>query len=327
MAHEVETMAYAHKENGSQEYHHPWHINDTRDRSVPIEPGITVAEMRTKSGLDWTVERAEGFVEIADERIYTGDDYLYRSSDNKILTSVSPDWHEVGPEAFVDFFHEFCEAGTMEMNTMGSLKGGQHLFAAAKLNEGFSLLDGKDSIETYLMFSNPIQYGRSLQIGTTMVRPVCDNTVTLALKGIDNSSLHIRLDHRKEFDAEMVKDTLAISRENMETFKEAAEFLASKKFKVDDMVEYYDNLFPSKSKKDEEKLSRNAQFCVDNIDEQPGHELGEGTWWQAFNGVTYLIDHVKGRNENNRLASAQFGSGRKKKVEALNTAIEYAEAA
>ena len=63
------------------------------------------------------------------------------------------------------------------------------------------------------------------------------------------------------------------------------------------------------------------------LDTQPGAELGEGTWWQAFNPVTYMIDHLLGNSQDTRLKSAWFGGNRKKKTDALETAIEFAEAA
>ena len=60
---------------------------------------------------------------------------------------------------------------------------------------------------------------------------------------------------------------------------------------------------------------------------QPGAEMGKGSFWQAYNAVTYLTDHELGRSADSRLASAWYGLNKVKKVKALETAIEYAEAA
>jgi len=74
-------------------------------------------------------------------------------------------------------------------------------------------------------------------------------------------------------------------------------------------------------------LSRNAKFCYDALEVQPGAEYAEGSWWQAFNAVTYVTDHVQGRNSDNRLYSNWFGGNELRKRNALKKALEMAEVA
>ena len=76
-----------------------------------------------------------------------------------------------------------------------------------------------------------------------------------------------------------------------------------------------------------ETLSKNAKACHDVIETQPGAEYAEGSWWQAFNSVTYMTDHLQGREGDSRLQSAWYGRNRKVKLNALDKALEYAEAA
>ncbi len=52
-----------------------------------------------------------------------------------------------------------------------------------------------------------------------------------------------------------------------------------------------------------------------------------GTWWGAFNAVTYYYDHVAGTDQDKRLTSAWFGSAATRKRQALDLAVEFAEAA
>jgi hypothetical protein len=74
-------------------------------------------------------------------------------------------------------------------------------------------------------------------------------------------------------------------------------------------------------------LSRNARQSFDVLQSQPGAQFAEGSWWQAFNSVTYITDHVQGRNEDNRLYSSWFGGNQLRKKNALQSAIKFAEAA
>lgn len=43
--------------------------------------------------------------------------------------------------------------------------------------------------------------------------------------------------------------------------------------------------------------------------------------------MTYMTDHELGRSADTRMTSAWFGVNAKRKVDALNTALEYAESA
>ena len=111
-----------------------------------------------------------------------------------------------------------------------------------------------------------------------------------------------------------------------------AEFLSTKKFTVESLLNYYNEVFPhtySKGKevKTVEDLTKNAKAAMDVLYTQPGANFGEGTWWQALNSVTYMTDHTMGRNAETRLQSAWFGQNQSRKVKAVNKAVEYANAA
>ena len=80
-------------------------------------------------------------------------------------------------------------------------------------------------------------------------------------------------------------------------------------------------------KKGEKFVTRRAQNAYDVIKTQPGHQFGEGTWWQPFNAVTYMTDHQLGRSDDSRINSAWYGGNASAKTKALELAIEYAEAA
>ena len=74
-------------------------------------------------------------------------------------------------------------------------------------------------------------------------------------------------------------------------------------------------------------MSKSATRALEVVHTQPGAQYAEGSWWQAFNAVTYLTDHEIGKSADNRLTSAWFGPNKNLKVKALETAIEFAEAA
>jgi phage/plasmid-like protein (TIGR03299 family) len=318
MAHQVETMAYAGET--------PWH-----GLGVPVSNDLTPAQMMQKAGVDWTVQECESFVDFNGERISTGQKALVRSTDGKVLTNVGKDWNPVQNEQAFEFFSEYVFAGDMEMHTAGSLKDGQMVWALAKVKDSFDLFGG-DTVESYLLFSNPHQYGKSIDVRFTPIRVVCNNTLSLSLSM--QAERQVKVGHRVEFNPGEVKEALGIASEKLATYREMAEYLGSKRFSMDKLIEYYNTVYPRTSDKrvqdkklSVETLSRNAKECLNVLESQPGAEFAEGSWWQAYNSVTYVTDHVQGRNADNRLYSSWFGGNQTRKKNALETAIEFAEAA
>lgn len=317
MAHQVETMAYA----GEL----PWH-----GLGQEVSNDLTPVQMMEKAGVDWKVHEVESFIEFNGERRPTGQKSLVRETDGKILTNVGKDWHPCQNETAFEFFNEYVLAGDMEMHTAGSLREGQIVWALAKVKESFDIFGG-DQVDSYMLFSNPHQYGKSIDVRFTPIRVVCNNTLTLSLGS--QSSRAIKVGHRAAFDADSVKETLGIAHEKFAKYKEMAEFLGSKRFSMDSLIQYYNEVFPNTSRTNIDRtvaeladLSRNAQLCMDILETQPGSEYAEGSWWQAFNSITYVTDHLQGRNTDNRLHSQWFGQNQLRKVKAAEKAVEFAVA-
>src|SRR6056300_473074 len=266
MAHQVETMAYAGET--------PWH-----GLGVPVTNDLTPAQMMEKAGVDWTVHECESFVEFNGERISTGQKALVRSTDSKVLTNVGENWNPVQNEQAFEFFSEYVFAGDMEMHTAGSLRDGQMVWALAKVKESFDLFGG-DQVDSYLLFSNPHQYGKSIDIRFTPIRVVCNNTLSLSLDSKKDNS--VKVGHRVQFDPSQVKQALGIATDKLNTYKEMAEFLGSKRFTADSYVEYLNTVFPrTADKRVQDKvlsvdtLSRNARLAFDVVEQQPGAQFAE----------------------------------------------------
>ena len=294
----------------------PWHGLGTK-----VEGDITPDQFQKVAGLDWTVEKQDMYtvngVKIPNKQA------LVRTSDNTVLDTVGSGWNPVQNSEAFDFFQEYVLAGNMEMHTAGSLKNGQLVWALAKTNESFELFKG-DVTENYFLFTNPHQFGKAINIRMTPIRVVCNNTLTLSLSAKSDSM--ITVNHRKEFDVEEVKEQMGIAREKMEQYKSMAEFLGSKRYSPDNVVNYFNEVFGSPAKSDDKIFtSRNAKLAHENLQEQPGAEFAEGSWWQAFNSVTHMTDHLQGRSTDGRLTSAWYGRNRKVKLKALDKALEYAE--
>jgi len=314
MAHMIEfldgkaSMAYAGET--------PWHGLGTQ---VPAD--VTPDQMLKAAGLDWTVTPIPAFAEIGGKQVDIGRSALVRDIDNKVLDVITNDWIPNQNEKAFELFNDFVAAGEMEMHTAGSLRDGQLVWALAKVKESFELFNG-DTVESYLLFTNPHKYGWSIDVRFTPIRVVCNNTLTLSLN--TQSSKIVKVSHRREFDAELVKETLGVAKEKLAKYKEMAAYLGSKRYNDESIVDYFTRIFPVSGSKKE--LSKNAEIALEIMNQQPGAEFAEGSWWQAFNAVTFMTDHMIGRSADTRLASAWYGANKNLKTKALETAVEFADA-
>lgn len=291
-----------------------------------LPEGATAPEMQKAAGLDWEVKKYPLIYRRAGDNCKTESEALVRESDGKLLSVVSDGWNPVQNSEAFDFFASFCDRGEMTMETAGSLKGGKMVWALAKVKDGAFKVGKKDEMESYMLFSNPHEYGKSVEVRLTNIRVVCNNTLTWALN--KETANKIRLNHSKAFNADIVTETLGLSEVKRNEMKAKAEFLASKSYTPEQMTEYLNRLFPLGGDNVRKKeISKPAATIRDLLDTQPGAEFAPGSFWNLFNGVTYATDHVLGRNEDTRLSSAWFGVNQEKKIKALNMAVEMAEAA
>ena len=319
MAHELEMI------NGEAQMAYvgdvPWHGLGTK-----VDRELTPDQFQKVAGLDWTVEK-QPLVTATGVPI-KNKEALVRSSDNSVLDVVGTGWNPVQNSEAFEFFHDYVMAGDMEMHTAGSLKDGQMVWALAKTKESFELFKG-DQTDNYFLFTNPHQFGKSINIRMTPIRVVCNNTLTLSLS--QDTDKMVTVNHRKAFDPAMVKEQMGIAKEKMEQYKSMAAFLGGKRATGDNVIQYFNEVFGAPAKEKEDGVlpftSRNAKIAMENLTTQPGANFAEGSWWQAFNSVTYMTDHLQGREGDSRLQSAWYGRNRKVKLNALDKALEYAEAA
>jgi phage/plasmid-like protein (TIGR03299 family) len=297
----------------------PWHGLGVR---VPAD--LTPVQMLEAAGLDWEVEKVPAYAKVAGKNISVNRSALVRKSDNKILDVVSNEWNPAQNIDAFEFFNDFIAEGDMEMHTAGSLRDGQIVWALAKVKDGFSLFGG-DEVESYLHFTNFHRFGFATDVRFTPIRVVCNNTLTLSL----NTKVErmVKISHRREFNGDNVKLMLGVAAEKLAKYKEMAQFLGSKRYTKDSMIEYFNNVFPVTGAASKKEVSKSASIAMSIVDTQPGAEFARGSFWQLFNTTTYMTDHIIGRSVDSRLTSAWYGVNKGLKTKALEIAMEMSDAA
>lgn len=316
MSHELEitkagaAMAYAGEK--------PWH-----GLGVKVPYDVTPVQMLQAADCDWEVEKRQAYIfptEGSKAKIKINSAGLIRKSDGKLLDTVTMDWNPVQNREAAEFFNDFVMAGDMQMETVGSLKGGRMVWCLAKSKESFELFKG-DATDMYLLLTNFHMYGHSTDGRFTAVRVVCNNTHQMAMSSTATNIF--KYTHRRQFDPEKMKEAMGIGKAALAKYKEQAQFLGSKKAKPDDVVEYFKALYPGSATKLKD-ISKNAEIVASLLETQPGAEFATGTWWQPFNAVTYFNDHKVCKTTDQRLAQSWYGTHRTLKAKALDLALEYA---
>lgn len=366
MAHEVETMAYVNQGAGDNPWWNRDGLRGNADGTVaighPVTNDMSPEEIAVAAGIDWTVDKLPVFNQWDGNFMQVPDRYnLTRMSDGRVLDVVGKLFKCTQNLDAVRFFSDFVKAGDMTMNTCGSLRGGQRIWALAKINEGFTLVGG-DRVEGYLLLSLPHKQGEAITVKLTKVRVVCRNTEIAALNGWGSAW---RMSHVHEFDGDMqqaAKEALGLAKQKVQEDALVAGMLSETRIREQEkLIEYVAKV--SGSELLEDIIDQTEQSAMDSRDildaaisatnsatlarafrttdlnavgrkvlesilTSPGSDMpsARGTWWGALNGVTHATDHVLGKESDTRFDSAWFGPRAALKTKAAEMAVQYAKA-
>lgn len=302
MAHEVETMAFAHKV--------PWH-----GLGVPVSDDLTPYQMMVAAGLNWDVEKRPLFYShgpngdaiagrIKDRMA------LVRKTDDKVFDIVGKDWNPVQNATLLETFKKFCVEGGATMETAGALRGGEIVWALANLGNGF-VLPGGDAVKGYLLLAGSHKAGRATIGRLTPVRVVCANTFAMS-GGFDRAS-QLRVPHTMVFEPDWAAEQMGIARAGMTEFETNAKLLQSLNIGRDDALRILTPIFqPAMEAQDLIRdFDANAGRTVKEIMEAALKGAGQaeiaGTGWALLNAATYRANHSARGSNDARFASTLLG--------------------
>jgi phage/plasmid-like protein (TIGR03299 family) len=314
MAHEVETMAYAHQV--------PWHGFGNR-----VSEEATPDEICTAAGLDWDVVPEEIYIKVrgADgkprARRVPGRKALVRSSDNKIMGICGNDWHPTQNREVFAFLQDWFKSGGVSMETAISLRGGAIVVALASIKQHFTV-NSNDHVKGYLCFLVQHRVGFKHRLLNTGVRVVCANTMRIAER---EGTEHYSQDHLSAFNFLKAKECVEEAHENLAAAGKRAQTIANLKLGVADRLLFINKFFGS------------PELTIDELIVSPPKHVGEinaaiengpgadpNTGWGVLNGVTFWADHVNGLTGQSRLFRSWVGDIAKKKAQVENALVEMA---
>lgn len=328
MAHELEIMA-----NGEAAMFYagerPWHGLGT-----PVESEVTSAEAIKLAHLDWTVSLAPiAAIVNADTLVGVEGQNAVVRTDNRVVGVVGDRYHPIQNAQAFDFFDTLVGERAAMYHTAGSLKNGSKIWMLAKLPKDMFLSNG-EQIEQFLLLSNSHDGTSCLQMMFTPVRVVCQNTLTMALKG-GGTRVNIRHTASAEGKLEAARKTLKMAMGYYTKFQAEAEAMLAAKFSMDQMKSVVEQLFPVKenSKSDTRTLNQQAEV-MDLFENGKGIKEIRGSQWAAYNAIAEYADHHRSTRvcgdsseQEQKLNSMWFGSGASLKDEGLELIQQVALAA
>jgi phage/plasmid-like protein (TIGR03299 family) len=286
---------------------------------------------------------------------------IVREDTNQVFQVATDRYYPVQNEQVVDFFRQYCEAGHATMETVGGIDGGSKIWALAKLNGGSSMTIGEgDELKGYMLLATSHD-GSLRTIGkATQVRVVCWNTLSAAIG--EDSANEFKMKHSRKWTSavaaeareamgmaiEQIQEANTLARElshvqidsngRMQFVRRLLEGEGLLDQVVTDQSRVYeaancngsvldailDNHNPKQE--DKEDVGRVGKAILEAIVNSPGSDLAtaKDTLWGAVNGVTYFVDHERGRSQDTRLSGAWFGQGDQLKTAAVKVAAQMA---
>lgn len=318
MAHLVQQMAYAGET--------PWHgLGEKLPDHQPLEIWVE------KSGLSFSILEtpvrymAEMAGALGSVMTFSDHKVLFRSDTKKPLSVVSNRFQVVQPREVLEFYRDLTEIFGFELETAGVLKEGRKVWALAKTGQS-TALKGVDTVNGYLLLATACDGTLATTAQFTSIRVVCNNTLAVALA---NGSNAVKVSHRKNFDAQAVKQQLGLSISSWDTFMYRMRTLSERKVKSHEAMNFFLRVFTDPEAMlpalANERAIKTAQALYD------GHGLGaelstaKETAWGLLSSITEFVDHRRrARNQDYRLDSAWFGQGAALKQRALDEALKMA---
>lgn len=342
MAHQIETMAFVGQT--------PWHGLGNQ-----LSPHRPIEVWAQQAGMDWRIESSNVSYMAKNERgqnilmPYEEQRVLYRSDTHAPLSVVSQRYQEVQPKEILEFYRDLTEQSGFELETAGVLKGGRKFWALARTGQS-AALKGKDVSNGYILLATACDGTLATTAQFTSVRVVCNNTLSIAIRGQTSGEGVVKVPHSTKFDADKIKQQLGISIKTWDEHMYEMKQLTQRKVTQQEAAAYFDAVFnnttmsaidqeesiiqyylkaASMDKKSNSKSEPNGRAITKAMEMFNGQGRGaelnsaKDTAYGLLCSITEFVDHERrAMSRDHRLNSAWFGMGATIKQRGLEQALE-----
>lgn len=229
-------------------------------------------------------------------------------------------------EAF-GFFQKWLDAGLAKLETGGYLFGGQKIWCLGRLGFKQEEIAKDDCVERFVMLSNAHDGTKAVRVGFTDIRIVCANTLAAAHQSDQSKLIRLRHSANVVTNLEEIREVMDLANQEFVASAEKFRFLASREFNAADLYKYVRIVLNQDKEEGQSTRGKNlVEKVVKMVFEGKGQNLNsiQGTWWQAYSGISYNLTHEVCRTSENRLDSLWFGKGITDNKKAFELAMEFA---
>lgn len=277
--------------------------------------------------LDWTVCKLPLSSVVSPEaRINVpGDMFVTVREDNRnVLGVVGRGYVPVQNAQAFEFLDSLNQDGIVKYESAGSLKGGRVVWLLARLNSIFEVAEG-DIIEKYVLFSTSHDGSSGIRILPTTVRVVCQNTLTVAIRGARKGAMiTIKHDRLAPHYLDTVSKTLREVDGSIEEKMQKARLMVRKIMHDYEFERYMDLVLSFSGLNSDNALQKAKSNIRWNFTANPNQQIPgiARSVWAAYNAVSEFIDHsARYRGPESRFVSVLEGTGNSLKQRAFDAAL------
>lgn len=227
-----------------------------------------------------------------------GEFVAMRELDSKILAIVGDQARQanMSPRRALAAFDKMFGEGKACVHTAGFLRDGKVFWVAGKAGAPITVegKGGKDTVEKYFMLVTSFDGSLATNMLLSPVRPVCNNTVTLALQ--DNVG-RTKIKHTRSHEARLVEAeerwTQVLA--EYENFARRIQIYAATALPDIKAQEIFRTAFGVTPQTIDAEISTRTKNNLDLVNSLYNGGRGNGPWtgtaWGAFNALTEYADH------------------------------------
>lgn len=298
----------------------PWHSLGTKlDKPATSEEAIIAA------GLGFIVEKFPLRTTTNNPAV---NNYFatVRTDTMEVLGVVGSRYQPIQNKDAFTTFDALVGEGEAIYHTAGALGKGERIWILAKLPD-YIRVNGNDIVEKYLLLVNSHDGSSTVRVKLTPIRVVCENTLSLALSGVEQE-VHIRHTLNAKDRLREAHEILGLTNILYEQLNAIFNNMGETKIREEKLRGYVNAIYPENPESKGQSWARKVQDKILELAESgQGAEMARGTLWGAYNAVTEYVDHYRQSrgDEAVRLKSMWFGAGERIKKKAFRVAVDMLE--
>lgn len=260
-----------------------------------VTEAMTAAQAIDLGGLDYVVEKQE--IKTAGGIIIPNAKATVRVDTQAPLGIVTDAYEVIQNKEMFEFFDAIIDRGEAIYQTVGAIGQGEKIFITAKLPT--DILVHGEQVENYLLLTGGHDGRSPIQAGFTSIRVVCNNTLTAALRELQNKVTVMHYSNAKSNLREASR-VMGMATKYQSVLNEKYQRMADVKITDAALRSYIETVMnPKKEVVTSEEFSKQFVKQVDSIfDFAKTHytqttDAAEGTLWGAYNAISGYYGWIK----------------------------------